>query len=1024
MNSFSINASRNRLGSGVALSALVVGTLMSACQPAEAASATIVNGQTVGQQVLAPGDTLTVELGGGISDTASGVLDSAVGTVTVNNDGNIVSTLGHGIEGHFSHFVIANTGYIAGAGAGIYQDSTSDITSLINSGTISGVGAAGVISGGDIGLLNNSSYISGFSDGVVAAGTIHDMTNSGSVIAVNGTGLKADSITKLDNSGTIGAAQDGVAANSAQTITNTGLIVGDVDGVNIAGTLGSLANSGYISGAGYAGVLATDIGTLTNTGTGLIDGQDGLYVSGTLGSLENSATINGTSIGIHGGTLANVTNTGTINGQIIAIEVSNIGSLTNSGTISGHASGAIRAGATITYIDNSGTITDDNSAAIYADVLTGLVNSGRIEGVLEGIYVANTISSLVNSQSGSIIGNVGSAIFSATLSDLDNSGLIYSDARSGIEVGTLTHLDNSGTISAPERNGVEAVTILSMENSGLIGGKFSGVIATGSIGSLENTGLIYSQGAAVAAASIASLSNLGLGLEILKNNNGNGLNDAKGLIFGKTAGVSTDGNLDSLINSGIIIGQDMEGVQVGLTLAYLDNSGGIIGGLHGILANAIGEIDNSEAIYGGDIGIESTTSIASITNTGDILGYNTAITADTIGYIRNTGTIGSDDATGTAIFEASAFDTTLDLGAGSVLIGHVDISQGNDTLRIGHGLNLALTFDGSAPETITAEGQPYVVVGNTVYSADTGAIGAIGQAVDDMSGAIAASYLGALGKGYDEKGEAGAPRFWMSGLTGGGSTAASFDQRFAGVTAGADFGPDLGTRTGFFIGYAQVKIEGGGSDLPFDSIFGGLYASRQYQDLTVHAGITAGTANSGGATRIIADNTVDTGLRSVDGEQNAAFVSLGAEFIKPWVGDNYSFESVFGLRYTGVFAGDYSEGDPMGISFEGGSSHIFAASLLSRKPFQQVTDSGVLTGNLHAGLEAQAVNASAVDGSLGGIDVSFAGQENAPTLGLLAGAATEFRFAKGSSLYGSFDAVARTDSSANWRANAGFKLTF
>ena len=185
--------------------------------------------------------------------------------------------------------------------------STSVIGPVLGDNGSTSITASGVISGAYTGVLTHDPY------------NITTLTNSGTISTDSVGILQRDSIS------TIGK------------IDNHGLISGGSNGVINTGYIGTLLNSGNISGGSQAinNFASGTIATLTNAAGGVISGR--ISNDGLLGALNNAAgdVISG---GISNqGLLGALNNAGTITngGTVISSQSGQLGTLTNTGMISG-----------------------------------------------------------------------------------------------------------------------------------------------------------------------------------------------------------------------------------------------------------------------------------------------------------------------------------------------------------------------------------------------------------------------------------------------------------------------------------------------------------------------------------------------------------------------------------------------------------------------------------------------------------------------------------------------------------------
>ena len=446
----------------------------------------------------------------------------------LTNDG-VISGTGPGSYGIHNSGAMgelnnSSTGVIVGTFGGIYNDATGNIVSISNnSGTISSIFNSGTI-GGESGT--HTIYNQGSISSIINSGRIG---SESSVDAI----YNAGNILSLTNSGDIDSEYGIFNAGTVSNLINIGSIVGSV-GTAIYNledaTITNLNNSGTISG-GTAILNVGDIGAINNYGTI----QGGIYNYGTISALKNGSggVITGSNNAIYndtGTTITKLTNDGRIgtldgvnpssqygilnHGSLFA-ESASIAEISNGrfGVIMG-SYGAINneAGATITSINNSGTISSSGVAIENGGTIGSFINSGNLSGgamasVLINHYGA-TINILTNAPTGVISGgdgiqnngtinqliNQGSIIGRYALEPnivgtLINSGVI-SGSASGIYGGDMSigNLINTGTISGASDYGIEFWdgSIGTLTNLGTISGGIAGIFSYNIIGTLNN----------------------------------------------------------------------------------------------------------------------------------------------------------------------------------------------------------------------------------------------------------------------------------------------------------------------------------------------------------------------------------------------------------------------------------------------------------------------------------------------------------------------------------------------------------
>ncbi|WP_322044086.1 autotransporter domain-containing protein [Paraburkholderia sp. J67] len=756
----------------------------------------------------------------------------AVNTVgTLTNYGTI-----SGETGVFAFFAtissIANSGTISGYSTGLYSIE-STIDTLTNTGTISG-STAGILNDGTIGSLINSGVITGtygvFNESAGSIGTLVDTgwigTSGADITIASGTVSSAE--LTVTNEGTIGTAIESGIYNSVSItgITNNATITAGT-GLTILGTA-----AGTQTSAGIYNDTTGTIGTLTNSG--VISGGDyGILNKGTIETLANTGTISGADESIwNQGTIVSLVDAGSITASGADVTIASGSTLTaptlsvyNTGTIGLAVEAGIYNDESITGITNNGTI----------DAGTGLTlsGSGTSSSVLSGIYndASGTIGSLTNNSSGAIgsTDTEAGVINYGSIDALNNSGTIAGDfaAYNDGSIGTLT---NSGTIKGNDYGVVNIATIDSLINSGTIAASFEGVLNLGTIGTVNNSGTISSTDYAFVNddGRIGTLSNSGL------------------ITAGDTAIKTSAGTIGTLSNSGTISG-NADGVYVDGTIGALDNSGTISGGQYAIYnasTGTIGTFRNSGVIEGNIANLSSTaltitggdgTIFGTLTGYGDTIG---TITSDA-GVNFSSGNILLNDNINVGSGTVSNTSATLEVDNTVTITGNY--SQGEAaTLLVG-------VSSGTSYGSLVVTGDSTIASGSSVELKSTSGYGfAAGQRYVVVQTEGTATYNASTLK-YSVAG-------YSSGATGSvttsnGDTDLVVTLNSAASDTGTGTGTDTGTGTGSDSGSGSSSSSGSGGDTTSTT----SYASR--------------------ATQTNAENVL-TGLLGYSGTSNAQLLNL------------------------------------------------------------------------------------------------------------------------------------------------------
>lgn len=308
------------------------------------------------------------------------------------------------------------------------------------------------------------------------------------------TGLTLTMPTTITPAGTVTTAGSAAVSGSGPgTLTNSGVIAGEVFGV-------SLASSGNI----------------TNTSGGVISGASGIAIFGT-GTIDNAGVISGGALGIILGAGA-VTNE--VSGDISGGISFTTGTLTNEGLVSS-ATGDIVYFAQGGTVLNLGTGANLSGGDVVGVAIAGgkgqITNQGSISGIelLDGgtvlnagyLSTGNASFGVVISQNAGYVQNTGH-IVGVELANSGNivnaSGAIISGYIDGVDLSTGGSISNNGSILGtggrlsavqPGRDGVSLSGSGTITNAvgAVIQGSNDGIIVTGTgSGSvvITNSGLI------------------------------------------------------------------------------------------------------------------------------------------------------------------------------------------------------------------------------------------------------------------------------------------------------------------------------------------------------------------------------------------------------------------------------------------------------------------------------------------------------------------------------------------------------
>jgi hypothetical protein len=511
------------------------------------------------------------------SGVVTGTLFSGVwlaGGGTLSNFGGTVSGAVNGVYGSGGPAALQNTGLITGGSVG--ADFAAGVV-MGSAGTIEG-GAAGVLTGGSFysqvynywsitggtlgvglgsggGKVVNTAFITGLGETGIGVrfdgagglenrlyGTITGGADGAGVVLLGGGqvvnagliqggyGVAANGVAAaVDNDGGILGGTVGVDLMAGGLVDNgsfgpeIGTISGGVDGVDVAGAAGTVANAGLIAGGSGYGVGIGASGTVLNTGViaGGAGGVIGVYDGPTLANLvtvENGGLIDGGSrgvalLGVGGGYVAN---TGTVSaglangigiaaafggtivneaGGLVAggyggIAADRTGDIVNAGTVIGTLGTGVEIGAGALANESGGVIeggaigllADDGAVATNAGLIADSPAPGHAGALLAGG------AQLFNLADGTIVGSTG------VLLDGDGARLV--------DAGTIASTDGGDAIAiAPHVDPAEITLTTGADVIGTIdGGGTDGQIALTGSGSLSNTISGFGAGSALTIA--------------------------------------------------------------------------------------------------------------------------------------------------------------------------------------------------------------------------------------------------------------------------------------------------------------------------------------------------------------------------------------------------------------------------------------------------------------------------------------------------------------------------------------------
>lgn len=544
---------------------------------------------------------------------------------------------------------------------------TWSANNLLLDSTASITAATGVVSGSTLlGTLTNQGSISGVTNGIsITTGNTAVLleNQAGALIGASINAIANDgTIGTVINSGIINGGNSGIYSSGAITAvsnTSTGTIIGANTAImNDGGSISTLTNSGVISADNHGIYNFGSIDSLSNTSTGrIISGYYGVRNVGTIGTIDNSGTISG---GYQGG----VYNTGTIgtflNSGLIAATANNsaifnngvISVLTNNGTgtISGFGVGVYNLG-TVGTLSNNGSIVNTGSSAIglyNIGTIGTLVNSGLISGDYAALYL-DTGSSLASfTNTGTLAGNIENHS-SQTLNINGGSGTIF---------GTLTGY--GGGISAGDIGSIISETDVSFSGNQLLN---DNIVINGGSGTVTNAGVlqlnnpITINGNYVQDASATLL----IGVTSTATVTGSLTDTGYGRLVVNGDAVIASGSAITLKTLGYSFAQGQRYVVIAASGSGTDyNASTLVYSATGYSVSASVQTDSSNSSYSDLVlTLGSATSSSSSSSSSSASPINNATTSNAVSALSGLFQYGGTDAALLAVFNpAAALDTT------------------------------------------------------------------------------------------------------------------------------------------------------------------------------------------------------------------------------------------------------------------------------------------------------------------------------------------------------------------------------
>jgi hypothetical protein len=562
-------------------------------------------------------------------------------------------------------------------------------------------------------------------------------------------------------------------------------------------------------------------------------------------------------------------------------------------------------------------------------------------------------------------------------SDNDDAYAIHANQGAAI-------VDNSGTITASS-------------GTSLAGGVYSFQGST----SVVNRGLISARSGGAGAAGVWGnqgdlwLMNTGT-IEALGYNS-------------IAAAAYTFGGLATIVNYG-----DISAVTTGVNDAWAVFAYG--GSSSSISLLNVGSISAS-ATSGFSYGVMSTGGL-SVQNAGLISSRAAGLGARAYGlysqgfspiYLYNTGTISAYAPLGNAwAINIDVFgpicDDLLVLGAGSTLIGGLELGGGSDQIRfIGGNHNLTFSPGNLSAAIFNGSTIPYAVSGDRVAAIDPTPLAAATSWLQSTTRVIAALAPEAPQAGLDVK-QADGSFTWLRAFGGRTDEEAEgslsrFDNTFYGAALGVDRPLTANLRTGVMLGGlgGSSSLASGYGNTDSQMIIAGTYArydsGASYLKAALQLGYGSQTSSRWSNNNLLLSGR-ETSTGSTDNWYFSPEMKLGHRFSLGRVGHGTLFLNTEAqLRYLYGSYGTYTEvGGTDGFSLRGRSTQSMEEQLTLKLSHVSSPAAGQqIRYNLTAGLlGSQSFGNPMLQGSLLGQSITFVQPGASDWIGALAGLGVEF----------------------------------
>ena len=316
-----------------------------------------------------------------------------------------------------------------------------------------------------------------------------------------------------------------------------------------------------------------------------------------------------------------------------------------------------------------------------------------------------------------------------------------------------------------------------------------------------------------------------------------------------------------------------------------------------------------------------------------------------------------------------ADDVTLELLAGSVIQGQLNVAGTNSHINIGHGINTSLTFDLFNSVTLDTAENPYATRGGLLAVVDPTAFASFDEILTDVS----SGFAGALeNRAASLRQGVRGNEAWIKTVNGYreqpiNHSSAGFTNLLTGIVAGVDTDVSFATRAGVFAGFSVGEMEANtrSQTLDYQNFAAGAYSHFGAEQVFLDFSVTGGVVNFNSERQLL-NNLVLGGIEHATADLNGGWISPAATAGVHFAAGSNVVTPSLRARYAGLLLEDFGEtGSAANLRVSGNNSHIVELRgqvAVTLAPFAFY--GGDVETVFRAGIDGSFRNQSSIDGDL------------------------------------------------------------